>query len=68
VSAIKPEPVVQGGGIAIRQMMGLTLSADHRLIDGELGARFLGVVRERLEDAEASRAQVSTLEESASND
>jgi len=30
--------------------MKLTLSADHRLIDGELGARFANAIRRRLED------------------
>jgi pyruvate/2-oxoglutarate dehydrogenase complex dihydrolipoamide acyltransferase (E2) component len=30
--------------------MKLTLTADHRLVDGELGARFLNAVRSRLED------------------
>ena len=59
VSSVKAEAVVFGEGIAIRQMMRLTLSADHRLVDGELGARFLNAVRSRLEDADAFRAQVS---------
>ena len=59
VSSVKAEPVVMGDGIAIRQMMRVTLSADHRLVDGALGAQFLNAVRDRLEDADAFRAQVS---------
>jgi pyruvate dehydrogenase E2 component (dihydrolipoamide acetyltransferase) len=50
-------PVAFGEGIAIRSIMRLTLSADHRIVDGEVGARFLGAVRRRLEDAEAFRNQ-----------
>jgi pyruvate/2-oxoglutarate dehydrogenase complex dihydrolipoamide acyltransferase (E2) component len=38
--------------------MRLTLSADHRLVDGELGARFLNAVRRRLEDPAALRREV----------
>ena len=51
VASAVPTPVVTiEGGIAVRSIMRLTLSADHRLVDGELGARFLGAVRRRLED------------------
>jgi pyruvate/2-oxoglutarate dehydrogenase complex dihydrolipoamide acyltransferase (E2) component len=38
--------------------MRITLTADHRLIDGELGARFVNAVKRRLEDAAAFRDQV----------
>jgi pyruvate dehydrogenase E2 component (dihydrolipoamide acetyltransferase) len=55
VGAAGPTPVVVGGGIGIRTVMRLTLSADHRIVDGELGARFLNAVRRRLLDAEAFR-------------
>ena len=58
VSSIRAEPVALGDGIAVRQMMRLTLSADHRLVDGELGARFLNALRRRLQDAEIWRAEV----------
>ena len=50
VSSILPTAVAVGDGLAVRQMMRLTLTADHRLVDGELGARFLNAVRRRLED------------------
>ena len=58
VSSALPTPVAIGGGIAVRPVMKLTLSADHRVVDGELGARFLGGVRRRLEDAEAYRREL----------
>jgi pyruvate/2-oxoglutarate dehydrogenase complex dihydrolipoamide acyltransferase (E2) component len=37
--------------------MKLTLTADHRLVDGELGARFLNALRRRLQDVEAIRTE-----------
>ncbi len=50
VASAVPTPVALGDGIAVRSIMKLTLSADHRLVDGELGARFLNAIRRRLED------------------
>jgi 2-oxoisovalerate dehydrogenase E2 component (dihydrolipoyl transacylase) len=47
--AIVRRPVVIGEGIAVRHMMNLCLSFDHRIIDGMTAGRFLGFVRERLE-------------------
>jgi pyruvate/2-oxoglutarate dehydrogenase complex dihydrolipoamide acyltransferase (E2) component len=38
--------------------MKLTLTADHRIVDGELAARFLNAVRRRLEDAAAFRGDL----------
>jgi pyruvate dehydrogenase E2 component (dihydrolipoamide acetyltransferase) len=59
VSSTVPTPVVVGGGVGIRQIMRMTLSADHRLVDGALGAAFLGAVRGRLEDAELLRVEAA---------
>jgi 2-oxoglutarate dehydrogenase E2 component (dihydrolipoamide succinyltransferase) len=39
-----------GDTIAIRSMMYLALSYDHRLVDGADAARFLTAIRERLEE------------------
>jgi pyruvate dehydrogenase E2 component (dihydrolipoamide acetyltransferase) len=58
VSSVIPTPVVLGDGIAVRQLMKLTLTADHRLVDGELAARFLNAIRRRLQDVEAIRSEV----------
>jgi len=58
VSSVIPTPIVVGDGIGIRQVMKMTLSADHRLVDGELAARFLNSLRRRLEDAAAFRGDV----------
>ena len=59
VSSAVATPVAIDGGIGIRQIMKLTLSADHRLVDGEMGARFLNALRRRLEDVRAFRDEVA---------
>ncbi|TFC80621.1 2-oxo acid dehydrogenase subunit E2 [Cryobacterium sp. TmT2-59] len=41
IGAIRPRPWEYRGEIALRQVMTLSLSFDHRLVDGEQGARFL---------------------------
>lgn len=61
VASAVPTPVVIQGGIAVRSIMRLTLSADHRLVDGELGARFLGAVRRRLEDPGSLRLELANV-------
>ena len=48
--AIKERPVVVNGEIAIRPMMYLALSYDHRIIDGSTSVTFLVKVKELLED------------------
>ena len=59
VAAAIPTAAVVGDGIAVRTIMKLTLSADHRLVDGELGARFLNAIRRRLEDPAALRRELA---------
>ena len=53
VGRIAEKPVVIDGGIAVRKMMNLTLSCDHRAGDGATAARFLQVVQNTLEDPQA---------------
>jgi pyruvate dehydrogenase E2 component (dihydrolipoamide acetyltransferase) len=60
VASAVPTPVAIGHGIAIQPIMKMTLSADHRVVDGETGARFLGALRRRLEDVGAFRNQSIT--------
>jgi 2-oxoglutarate dehydrogenase E2 component (dihydrolipoamide succinyltransferase) len=59
VGAIKKRPVVietaEGDAIAIRHMMYLSLSYDHRIIDGSLGATFLTAVANELENFSPDR-------------
>ena len=49
VGAILQKPVVVEGAVAVRRRMRLTLSGDHRVIDGATGARFLQDVKTMLE-------------------
>lgn len=59
VGAIKKRPVVveteAGDSIAIRHMMYLSMSYDHRIIDGSLGATFLTAVAKELENFNPER-------------
>ncbi len=55
IGAIKKTPVVVGEGIAIRDLVYLSLSYDHRLIDGAYGGQFLQRVVEHLETFEPPR-------------
>ena len=49
VYAIQKRPVVINDAIAIRSMMNLVLTYDHRLIDGMLAGKFLAAIRDRLQ-------------------
>ncbi|HWR33181.1 MAG TPA: dihydrolipoamide acetyltransferase family protein [Chitinophagaceae bacterium] len=59
VGAIKKRPVVietpHGDSIAIRHMMYLSMSYDHRIVDGSLGATFLTTVAKELENFNGDR-------------
>lgn len=50
VGAVRRQPWEHHGEIALRQMMTLSLSFDHRLVDGAEGARFLKDVADILEE------------------
>ena len=50
VGSVKQRPVVRDGVLAVGHTMSLTLSCDHRVIDGALGGRFLADVKRRLEN------------------
>jgi pyruvate dehydrogenase E2 component (dihydrolipoamide acetyltransferase) len=49
VGAITPTPVAHDGAVSVRRRMRVTMSCDHRIIDGATGARFLQTVRRMLE-------------------
>jgi len=51
VSSITEQAVVRNHTILVRDLMKMTLSCDHRLIDGALAGRFMNAVKQRLEDA-----------------
>ncbi len=50
VGAALARPVVREGVVTVGQQMSLTLSADHRVIDGAMAADFLKTLREMLEN------------------
>ena len=50
VSAIVEKPVVKNGELAVGKRMKVTLSCDHRVVDGVAGAKFLKTYKEVLED------------------
>lgn len=50
VSSGSKQPVVKNDQVVIRTMMKMTLSSDHRLIDGALAARFVNAIRKNLEE------------------
>ena len=50
VGAMAPKPVVKDGSIVIRQTMRVTMSCDHRVIDGATGAQFLQTFKQILEN------------------
>ena len=49
VGAITREPAEFGGEIVVRERMKLTLSVDHRALDGAIGARYLQALKQLLE-------------------
>ncbi len=54
LGTIRPQPWVHKGKVRPRQVTTLGLSFDHRIIDGELGSRFLSDVGRFLTDPEAA--------------
>ncbi|TFG95588.1 MAG: 2-oxoglutarate dehydrogenase, E2 component, dihydrolipoamide succinyltransferase, partial [Calditrichales bacterium] len=49
IGALEKRAVVVNDAIAIRPMMDISLTFDHRLIDGAMGARFLQRLKENME-------------------
>ena len=50
VGKVADRPVARDGQVTVAQMMTATLSADHRIVDGAEGARFIVAVKELLEN------------------
>jgi pyruvate dehydrogenase E2 component (dihydrolipoamide acetyltransferase) len=48
--AVKQVPVVEDGELTVGTRMKVTLSCDHRIVDGATGAEFLNVVKRHLEN------------------
>jgi pyruvate dehydrogenase E2 component (dihydrolipoamide acetyltransferase) len=50
IGGVEEKPVVVDGQLEVRQRMRVTMSCDHRVIDGATGARFLQTVRRYIEN------------------
>ena len=53
VGAVEERPVVRDGELVVRPRMRVTMSCDHRVIDGAQGARFLATLKSFLEEPAA---------------
>jgi 2-oxoisovalerate dehydrogenase E2 component (dihydrolipoyl transacylase) len=65
VNRIALRPMIRDGAVVARQMMNLSSSFDHRIVDGALAAAFVQAVRERLEHPAmlfAEQAQSSAMD------
>ncbi len=60
VSSVIDKPVARNGAVVIRSMMKMTLSSDHRLIDGAMAARFANAIKKKLEDTETWKSLTSS--------
>ena len=49
IGGIEPKPVVTDGNVVVRRRLRVTMSCDHRVIDGATGAKFLQTLRRLLE-------------------
>jgi pyruvate dehydrogenase E2 component (dihydrolipoamide acetyltransferase) len=49
VGAAVTKPVVKNGQLAVGSVLTLTLSCDHRVVDGAVGAQFLNALKQLLE-------------------
>jgi len=50
VGSIVPKPVAEGAQVVVRRRLRLTMSCDHRVIDGATGAQFLKTLKQMLEN------------------
>jgi len=50
VGSIVPKPVAEGAAVVVRRRLRLTMSCDHRVIDGATGAQYLKTLKQMLEN------------------
>lgn len=53
IGAVEDTPVAMDGEVVVRPRMRVTMSCDHRVIDGATGSQFLGTLRSMLEEPAA---------------
>ena len=56
VSSVLKQPVVRDDQVVVRSIMKMTVSADHRIVDGALAARFANAIKNKLEDMSVWRS------------
>ena len=49
IGAAEPRPIVRDGALVVATVMSCTLSADHRVVDGVIGAEFLAAFKKLIE-------------------
>lgn len=54
IGAVRPAPVVENGAVTVRDQVYLSLTFDHRVIDGAMGGRFLNAIQTRTEQLNAA--------------
>lgn len=59
VSSARQIPAAVNGEIKLRTLMAITLSADHRIVDGATGAAFVNAVKSKLEDLDIWKSLIS---------
>ncbi|MGH7710998.1 MAG: 2-oxo acid dehydrogenase subunit E2 [Gemmatimonadaceae bacterium] len=50
MGSIEPRPIVHNEDVIVRRRMRVTMSCDHRVIDGATGAKFLQTLRRLVEN------------------
>ena len=50
IGAAEERPIIKDGAVAAATLMSCTLSVDHRVVDGAVGARFLSAFKRLIED------------------
>ena len=50
IGSIVPKPVVEGDRVVVRRRLRITMSCDHRVIDGATGATYLRTLKQMLEN------------------
>ena len=56
VSSVVKQPVVRDDQVVVRSIMKMTVSADHRIVDGALAAQFANAIKDKLEDVSVWRS------------
>ena len=66
IGGIRDIPVVKDGAVVPGKRMTITLSCDHRIVDGATGARFVATVKQYLEEPANDVALTSEVERRSS--